>query len=187
MEEKKLLPSLKKLIYCTIGLIAIYGEIFASDQSCPNELLYDKIQILDEADKEWGQTLQAQDFKEEDASAPVGYVFVSTSMPLNTLMQYELEAQKYGFHLLMQGLINENYRETIAFFDEFIQKTKGGITIDPELFQQFNVQQVPTIILTNGNHSDVIKGNITLEYALRSFATSGDLKEMARVILKEAS
>jgi len=203
MEEKKLLSSLKhtlclKHISCALIMWIIISPVGlysapSCNQGCPANL-GSSIDVSEfTLDPEFkNQVLQSQKAMHEKHFGDLDvvdhrFVFVSASMPMQTLIAYERAAQKYGFHLIMQGLIKGSYRETTSVFQEFIKKTGGGISIDPELFNTYQIKAVPTIILADKNAIDRVAGNITLDYALELFAKHGELSSIAGKALKEKS
>ena len=198
MEETQLLFTLEKSFKALllIALTSLSASLNAAcpDQSCPYDGIEgvqltadqkDSVQaIIDAGRKHISSTFQ--EWGGERASEHQGFIFVSSSMPMQTLVAYEKAAQKYGFHLIMRGLIDGSYRATQAYFEDFIKETGGGISIDPELFEHYEVSQVPTIILEQGEARDQIKGNVTLDYALQEFAKTGDTAAVASKLLGES-
>ncbi len=74
------------------------------------------------------------------------YIFVSFSMPDEALKSYYAEAQKVGAILVMRGLVNNSFLETKAKVD----KMAISFNIDPNLFEQYQIKQVPVIIIDDG-------------------------------------
>lgn len=191
----KLKPNLYMSLVCLCcGLWLLPYQVQACpDQSCP----YDGVEavqltadqkesvqaIVDAGKKHITSTFQ--EWGGDKATERQGFIFVSSSMPMQTLVAYEKAAQKYGFHLIMRGLIDGSYRATHAYFEDFIKETGGGISIDPELFERYEVSQAPTIIFEQGEARDQIKGNVTLDYALQEFAKTGDTSFAVSKLLGE--
>ena len=119
-------------------------------------------------------------------------IFVSSSMSLNLLRSYYKEAQRYGGHLVFNGLPNGSFKELLKLAQEIVEGNDiGGIEIDDEAFKKFKAQQVPMIVLSREVDSlfdaegaspkyDSIQGAVSIKYALEEFATRGDLKEEAK-------
>lgn len=108
------------------------------------------------------------------------FIFVSHSMPQKVLEKLFLEAQRYDAVIVLRGLIAGSMKRTVEFFTDLIRRTNGGFIIEPSLFEKYHIQTVPAFVLTNGTQYDVIKGNITTEYALSKFGAEGDLYNHAK-------
>lgn len=124
------------------------------------------------------------------------FVLVSFSMPDNLIKQYINEAEKYGAHVAIIGLVDNDFIETKSRIGEIIgTSNKGGVIIDPNLFLTYHVESVPAILLTSdeypcqssscqGDKFDIIYGAVQIKFALESFENEGDLKDMAANKLK---
>ena len=81
-----------------------------------------------------------------------GYIFVSTSMPDSLIRAYSIEAQNFGFSLVFIGTENESdlMQGVREFADRFhTSQSNMALEIDPRLFDVFEVDIVPTIVLTD--------------------------------------
>ncbi|MFP3011447.1 MAG: type-F conjugative transfer system pilin assembly protein TrbC [Rickettsia sp.] len=119
-------------------------------------------------------------------------VLVSSSMSMNLLRSYYKEAQKYGAHLVFNGLPNGSFKELLKLAQEIVGSSEiGGIEIDDEAFKTFKAMQVPMIVLSEEEDSffnqegatskyDSIQGAVSIKYALEEFAIRGDLNEEAK-------
>ncbi|MFP3012928.1 MAG: type-F conjugative transfer system pilin assembly protein TrbC [Rickettsia sp.] len=119
-------------------------------------------------------------------------MFVSSSMSLNLLRSYYKEAQKYGGHLVFNGLPKGSFKELLRLAQEIVEGNDiGGLEIDDEAFKSFKATRVPVIVLSREVDSlfdvegattryDSIQGAVSIKYALEEFATRGDLKEEAK-------
>ncbi len=103
------------------------------------------------------------------------YVFVSFAMGDQSISQIITSAKKYGATVVLRGLYKNSMRETIAKLAD-----AAGIIIDPALFEKYTVTSVPTFILCNEDKFDVLRGNVSIKFALEQFVSSGDLKEYAK-------
>lgn len=128
-------------------------------------------------------------------SIPSLLVFVSMSMPSEMLELYGKQVSAAGGVLVIRGLVGNSMRQTVAALQSLVDKTGAETLVDPTLYQRFKVSRVPTIILTDGVLSpcspeetncdtatpvyDEIAGNVTLEYALSMFTSSGQTAERA--------
>ncbi len=111
------------------------------------------------------------------------FIFVSFSMPQNLLKNYDDIARKLGAKLVIRGLKDNSFKETIQYLKNV--KTSGiMVDIDPTLFERFNVNLVPSFVLSDGHSYDKLVGSISIVYALEKFANEGDLKLQAKDILR---
>lgn len=113
-------------------------------------------------------------------------IFVSLSMPKQSLNQLSSQAKKAGGVLVLRGLVNNSWKETAAALMA-VNKQGIALSIDPRLFKIFNVQAVPSfVVLPNDEHpcptgkcsyspvADIISGDISLEYALEAISSEGN-------------
>ena len=96
-------------------------------------------------------------------------ICVSLSMPRETLIGYLKQAKIYGAKIVVQGLINNSFKETLKLTHALVKQYKVGILLDPPTFTKYGVTIAPTIILKKGNRFDKVSGVISLEAALRTF------------------
>jgi type-F conjugative transfer system pilin assembly protein TrbC len=135
-------------------------------------------------------------------------IFVSSSIPESSLKDLMIQAKKSGAVLVFRGMIG-SFGNTAKYLAN-ISKENVQAIIDPRLFDLFDVQIVPTIIvLKNINQDcwgspqsgavavhreqhncqitpihDQISGNITLNYALETIAGgNGEASEVAAKFL----
>lgn len=103
----------------------------------------------------------------KDADAEI-YIFISMSMPDAMLRGYALEAAKTGAVLVLRGVSSGQDMKT------FIQKTMSPmvlknlgvlstVKIDPRLFDVYNIQSVPTMILDEKPSSDPCESGIEMK------------------------
>lgn len=121
------------------------------------------------------------------------YIFVSLSMGKKALLNLAEQAKEFGGTLVLRGFIEGSYKKTVSALQHIIRKTGQGFIVDPELFEIFQIKAVPTFILTSSlNLSDEkktplhdrIQGHVTLSYALQKIFRDGDLKDIAKAMLK---
>lgn len=122
-------------------------------------------------------------------------IFVSSSMPRESILNYIKESKEYGGTLVFRGFINNSFKETVKYIQE-ISKDGARAIVDPRSFRMFNITQVPQIILISEDNEcvmgacdktpihDRISGNVPLKYALERFVQEGDNKEQAESLLK---
>lgn len=121
--------------------------------------------------------------------APRFIAFASLSMPPQALRQMLDDVTRAGGVVVFRGLTQGSAK----IMTDALGKVLGpgermdGIGIDPRLFQAFNVSEVPAYVVTASDFDlcsgfdctsavppyDRMNGNVTAEYALRSFAEGG--------------
>ena len=155
-------------------------------------------QLLDQAQ---GQpTSAAMDQK----TGPQLYVFVSTSMPDITLKRLLTQASRIDGSLILRGLVDGDMAKTKNKVMQLLEtdasgntQIDGGLSIDPTLFERFDISQVPSFVVTNTpaercNKIDCpstdyarLSGDTTLEYALETIAREAPaVRESAQTLLK---
>lgn len=106
------------------------------------------------------------------------YIFVSSSMPQESIRTLSQQAQKIGAHVVFRGLVGGTFAKTQSYMKDL------GITaeIDPPKFDDYKITVVPTFVLVNTNVSDRVAGHISLFEALDQFRKKGDLKTEAQTL-----
>jgi conjugal transfer pilus assembly protein TrbC len=113
-------------------------------------------------------------------------------MPEIVLLKLDAQARKIGARLVIRGLINNSFKDTISYIKK-INEQGIIVDIDPKIFNEFNVTHVPVFILKgeggvdNKSVYDKLAGNVSLSYVLKTFAMDGDLKELANSYLDKLS
>lgn len=124
--------------------------------------------------------------KDEAGEAPQLIVFVSLSMPPESLKPLLKDVNRAGGAAVFQGFPNNSVKAFTAGLAKVLddKDTHRAIGIDPRLFRAFNVQTVPQIVAVSSDFDvcdgfncatkvpthDRIMGNVTLQYALETFA-----------------
>ena len=112
--------------------------------------------------QEKGKQVKEEEGKVE-ISSPQILVFVSFSMPLQTLKELAMSAEKYNAKLVIRGLVDNSFKKTMKKLFDF----QSGLEINPNLFKTFNVKQVPTFIsLKEDKEQSRLSGNVSLSYAV---------------------
>ena len=114
------------------------------------------------------------------------YIFVSFSLSDEILKVLSQQARAVGGNLVIQGLVNNSFKETQARL-----RTLGiPIDIDPTLFERFEVKRIPTFVLTEIKDGDIkgpydkVTGNVSVQSALELFSVEGELLEAAQNLLQ---
>jgi conjugal transfer pilus assembly protein TrbC len=142
-------------------------------------------------DKDFDQDLRESVLKPR----PILQIFVSSSMSKQSLKSYAREAHRYNGVLVFRGLPSSSFRRlTDLVMDISDEEYPVAMQIDDEAFAQFGIRAVPAIVLTAPaamfseqtakEKFDKVTGHITIKAVLEMFATSGDLADNARELLK---
>ncbi|MFT3741100.1 MAG: type-F conjugative transfer system pilin assembly protein TrbC [Gammaproteobacteria bacterium] len=109
-------------------------------------------------------------------------IFISFSMPQASLQQWSDQAKKIQAPLVIQGLVNDSFKDTQKDIVQFAKENSSGVILDPRLFEQYHITQVPAVVVQNTTQSlcntsnescwqehpyTVVYGDVGLEYALQ--------------------
>ena len=96
-------------------------------------------------------------------------IFVSFSMPEASLKALFKEVEKNtSVRLVLQGLIDDSMEKTA----QKIHELEGVVDIDPELFEKYRIERVPTFLwVKQGQPLAKLTGNITITYAQEIYKT----------------
>lgn len=133
------------------------------------------------------QKLKQSSCGNEQGSYQGLYIFVSFSMPKTLLNQYDKIARHLGAKLVIRGLKNNSFKETIAYIKE-INAQGTVIEINPQMFKEFEINLVPAFVMTDGDKDsnkaslkfDKLIGNVSIVYAIEKFVSQGDLSTLAK-------
>lgn len=125
-------------------------------------------------------------------------IFVSFSMPDESLKGWMREAQIINAPVVVRGFINNSFKDTINKISILTKDNHGGIQIDPTLFQRFQVDKVPAVVVVKEPNCmpsmscaidyDIVYGDVTLLYALKKIANEEDsLSAIAKKSLTQLS
>jgi type-F conjugative transfer system pilin assembly protein TrbC len=104
------------------------------------------------------------------------YVFVSFSMPDNLMKEYAEETKQYdNATLVFRGMVDNSFNKTAIKLNEITNKQGAKAIIHPQLFDKYNIQEVPVILLEKNNGEyDKITGSVSIKYALETFKDGGN-------------
>ena len=139
--------------------------------------------------------------KDNRGTAPQFIVFVSLSMPQQSLRKIITETSAAGGFVVFRGFPNNSGKQFLAAMSKVIDKDDqfASIGVDPRLFRAFAVIAVPTYVAVSSDFSpcdgiackttpppfDAMSGNVTASYALQTFADdNGPGALVARTALK---
>ena len=121
-------------------------------------------QLIKEA-KESKPCCQASSYLQEMAKSKKGeeiLIFVSFSMPQEVLKNLNQDAQKYAATLILKGLVDNSFKQTVAKLKDF----PSSVEIDPSAFEKYHITKVPTFIrVREGKEVARLSGNVTLSFA----------------------
>lgn len=119
-------------------------------------------------------------------TAPQFMVFVSLSMPEEALKQIIDQTSAAGGFVVFRGFPNNSSKQFVAGMSKVLTNDDqfASIGVDPRLFRAFGVQAVPTYVAVSSDFTpcdglscmttpppfDTISGNVTVRYALETFA-----------------
>ena len=121
------------------------------------------------------------------STKPSVIVFVSLSMPRQSLVAILHDANKIKASVVMRGLVNNSFKDTFREIAGLVKEAGGGgVELNPLAFQKFHIESVPAFIAIAANHPclsqtkcdrqrdyDVISGNIPLAAALKEIEEHG--------------
>ena len=142
--------------------------------------------------------------KKQAQAADGAMLFVSFSMPEPLLFALADEAAAYNIPLVINGLVDGDFKQTIDTFARLTANAKKqsmtfqGVSIDPVWFQQFHIEAVPALVVTTRPETceaqkvcanqtfDVVYGNAHVKKGLELIAERGESSnKLAQHILEK--
>ena len=93
-------------------------------------------------------------------------IFVSFSMPKESIKLWISQAEKIGASVYLRGLVNNSFKDTVIAVKDLLQGQKGGLLVDPTIFKKHEITQVPAVVFVSNGAANVLYGDVTLDYAL---------------------
>lgn len=172
------------------------GDAFRKDAQTVQAVALEQMRTIDKANLPRGpagavdfdEMIQAAsaNLKEAQGTAPQFMVFVSTSMPEQALKRIIADTSAAGGVVVFRGFPGNSGKAFIAALSKVVEKDQqfASIGIDPRLFRAFDVTAVPTMVVSSSDFTpcdgltckttpppfDRIEGNVTVRYALETFA-----------------
>lgn len=127
-----------------------------------------------------------EEIAKDHQSVSDAIIFVSFSMPKQSLEQWLAVSRQLHIPLVLRGMIDNSIKKTEQAIIPLVKKVHGGFQINPVLFRSFNIQQVPAIVVINHHgcrtdaecgdkkQFDVIYGQTTMNYALSQLSEKGE-------------
>lgn len=86
-------------------------------------------------------------------------IFVSFSMPKQSLVSVLQDAQKIQAPVFIQGLVDHNFKSTFLRIGDLVKEAGGGgLSIDPRGFERYHITQVPTVVVSKEGTSPFVGG-----------------------------
>jgi conjugal transfer pilus assembly protein TrbC len=125
------------------------------------------------------------------SSSPTVYVFVSFSMPHQSLEAILHDAKKIHASVVIRGLINNSFQSTMLRIAELVKTSGGdGMVLNPLWFKRFNIQSVPSVVVVpkgsmcftkdtcdQDSDYDRITGDIPITAALKMIRDKGHVTQ----------
>lgn len=120
------------------------------------------------------------------------YIFISFSLSRKTLHSLLKASQTYGATLVLRGLKEGSFKKTVSALMELYKDTKGRVVLDPSLFKKFNINSVPSFLVTQGSRSKEkgreaslrLSGNVSPRFALTEFQKHAPFEDFAKELLQ---
>lgn len=97
-------------------------------------------------------------------------VFMSFSVPLESWKDWSYSLEKMEGVFVLRGLPGNSFQ---AFAQKIKELRNAGvnapISIDPEAYEKYGIEVVPSIVIIEGEQYDKISGNIRMERAFSLF------------------
>lgn len=155
------------LFYCVLGLAVTANYAVASVEKIEKykeEALALEREAAEKIEKYQAESQvlekQAQKIVSKTAAKELGlpihrakekiekYVFISFSMPDEAINSLLKQAKDNQMVPILRGFKDNSYQKTFLKLEKFVQEIGYGVSIDPELFAEFEITQVPTFVMT---------------------------------------
>lgn len=114
---------------------------------------------------------------ENNLNAVEKRLFVSFSMPETLLSQSFEQAEHLHVTVVFNGLIDNSMPKTASKLSRLTERyPELSIQIDPVAFEDFGIDAVPALVVSQGQIFDVVRGNLALSDALSLIHERGELK-----------
>jgi conjugal transfer pilus assembly protein TrbC len=122
---------------------------------------------------------------------PAVIIFVSFSMPDESIVAYLRDARKLHACVVIRGLINNSFKETFKKMASLVKQAGiSGVELNPPLFKRFSVSHVPAVVVLpisekqvantlyfSDTDFDVVYGDIPLFDALKTIRDHGSVSQ----------
>ncbi len=93
-------------------------------------------------------------------------VLVSFSIPTVSLRVLARQAGELGIRMVLRGLVDDSVTVTAAQIFAIDPDQLAIWEIDPRLYEQFDINAVPTLVIWNADDKLIAQGEVSLDYAL---------------------
>jgi len=110
-------------------------------------------------------------------------IFVSFSMPEQSLKLWAEQASKINGKLLLRGFLENSWLRTTTKVQTLFDNNDVELFIDPEAFERFDIQTVPAVVVTEPDNCrtescllpsfDIVAGDTSVEDALKAILNKG--------------
>lgn len=139
------------------------GLSLITDKKCPQGCAKKQGKSLkDFIGESAAHALDESDMKESDHHDRI--IFISKSMPEESLKEMAYYAKKNNVRLVIQGMIDGSMLKTAAF----VEKLGHPIDIDPPLFQKYEIRKVPVFMERTDHKIVMLKGNVKPTFAFKT-------------------
>ncbi len=117
-----------------------------------------------------------------EAAGPELLVFVSFSMPHESLLRLAEQARRADAVLVFRGLVGTTLREMTARLAP-LSRAGAAMQINPQAFTRFGIKAVPAFVLAQGDpgctesacdgEAHLVSGDVSLDFALERLARQG--------------
>jgi conjugal transfer pilus assembly protein TrbC len=110
---------------------------------------------------------------------------MSFSVPLESWKSYCAIMARTGGTFVLRGIPKHSFPALIQKVKELREAgVLAPIDIDPSLFEEFGIDSVPAVVISEGDKHDKILGNFQLNASLEEAAESGDTKQLSLTLFK---
>lgn len=109
------------------------------------------------------------------ATGPGLFVFVSLSMPKATLLRLVDQAARAQASIFIRGLAGGSLRTTVSQVQGLIGQRQVAIQIDPQAFDRFSIERVPSFVLVRDGTRPASCASGTCAPAEGFLRTTGDV------------
>lgn len=94
------------------------------------------------------------------------HIFISFSMPKQSIMQWLEQAKKANANVYLKGFINNSFKQTINEASKVTTEQSAPFLLDPKSFEKFDIRQVPAVVFVDDNQEPItVYGDIGLSAA----------------------
>lgn len=106
----------------------------------------------------------------KSATSPAMVILVSFAMPDSSLIRLARDAGRAGVPLVLRGLVDNSITATAPKIHASDPKGQADWQVDPRPFRALEIQGVPVFAVRTKQGWEVVRGDVSLSYALRELA-----------------